>query len=253
MIEKVLSEAVAAAPGRTAAMLCELESGKTLYGYNANAVMPSASTIKVAIMAEAMRRAAAGGPALNAKITVPPEEKLEDSIIGLLEADSFSLADLTTLMIIMSDNTATNVLIKLLGMDNINAYAAELGLPATAVRRKMLDFKAAERGLDNTTSAADLAKLFMLIGNGKLPGSARMLDILLHQKQGAFRRRLSEDVKIAHKPGGLASLAHDAGIFFLPTGNYVFCLLADGAPNPACQEYIGETTLKLYNELTKGV
>ncbi|MEA4862492.1 MAG: serine hydrolase [Victivallaceae bacterium] len=253
MIEKILSEAVAAAPGRTAAMLCELESGRTLYEYNATVVMPSASTIKVAIMAEAMRRAETEGPGLDTQIAVPPEEKLEDSIIGLLEADSFSLADLTTLMIIMSDNTATNVLIKLLGMENINAYASGLGLAATVVRRKMLDFEAARRGLDNTTTAADLAGLFGLIGNGKLPGSARMLDILIHQKQGAFRRRLSDDVKIAHKPGGLATLAHDAGIFFLPTGNYVFCLLADGAPNPACQEYIGETTFKLYDELTKGV
>lgn len=252
MIENILADAVKSAPGRTAVLLRELASGRTLYQYNADAAMPSASTIKVMIMAEAMRQAETGVLKLDAEVTVPPSEKLEDSIIGLLEADRFRLIDLITLMIIMSDNTATNVLINLLGMNQINAYAAKLELPSTAVRRRMLDFEAAKRGLDNTTSASDLAGLFGMIGNGKLPGSARMVDILLHQKQGAFRRRLSEDVKIAHKPGGLANLAHDAGIFFLPSGNYTLCILADGAPNPACQEYIGETTFKLYNALTQG-
>ena len=253
MLKKILEERLKTAPPEmsVSVVLRELESGAAVFEFNPALQMKSASTIKVLIMAEAMRQLEAKLLNPNRHIIISDSEKLEDSVIGLLEVESLTLNDLLTMMIIVSDNTCTNVLIDLLGMNRINDFARVLGLKQTVLARKMLDFKAAAAGRENFTSAADLATLFFLIGRRKLPSSAKMLDILYHQKQGAFRRYLPEEVRIAHKPGGLPDIAHDAGIIRAGTADYVWCVTTSGASNSAGNELIGDLTKLIYDNLNK--
>ncbi|MDD4816721.1 MAG: class A beta-lactamase-related serine hydrolase [Victivallaceae bacterium] len=251
MLKKILRERINAAPPEmsVSAVLRELESGAVVFEFNPNCQMKSASTIKVLIMAEAMRQLEAKTLNPHRHIIIPDAARLEDSVVGLLEVESLTLHDLVTMMIIVSDNTCTNVLIDLLGMDRVNSFGQVLGLRQTVLARKMLDFQAAAAGRENLTSAADLASLFFMIGRRKLPASAQMLDILYHQKQGAFRRSLPEEIRIAHKPGGLSDIAHDAGIIRAGTADYVWCVTTSGAPNAAGCELIGDLTKLLYDNL----
>lgn len=143
-----------------------------LVSLGAEDCVSSASTIKTLILLAALRRAAEQALPLVQKIAVAQEQLLPDSAVfpqvlcAYNEAErtqretDCTLEELLTWMITRSDNTATNVLIDWLGMDAVNETARLLGLRHTVLRRKMLDFEAAQEGRDNTTSAADQYKIF---------------------------------------------------------------------------------------------
>jgi beta-lactamase class A len=125
------------------------------------------------------------------------------------------LLDLATLMIVVSDNTATNAVIDRLGLGRIEAAVGRLGLRGTALRRKMLDFAARDRGLDNWTTPEDTARLLarFATGEGLSRASAeRAGRILLGQQfNHKLAGRLPPGAALAHKTGELPGLEHDAG------------------------------------------
>ena len=125
------------------------------------------------------------------------------------------LLDLATLMIVVSDNTATNVVIDHLGLGRIEAAVGRLGLTGTALRRKMLDFAARDRGLENWTTPEDTARLLarFATGEGLSRSSAeRVRRILLGQQfNHKLAARLPPGAVLAHKTGELPGLEHDAG------------------------------------------
>jgi hypothetical protein len=128
--------------------------------------MPAASTVKVLISA-AMWCAVEEG-ALDPGRRLPAGDAPAPGGGGLLESfdagTALTLADLDILMLAVSDNAATNALMGVVGLDQVNALAARLGLTGTAVRRPMMDMEAAERGDDNTTCAGDMAALMAALG-----------------------------------------------------------------------------------------
>lgn len=198
-------------------------------------VFPAASMIKVPIMVEVMRQAAAGLLALDQ--TVEITSQVQTGGAGILKelrpGITMTVRELVTLMIILSDNTATNLLIDLAGMGSINTAIAGLGLHSTVLRRKMMDFEAARTGKENLTSAADLAHLFSGMANGtlRLPieYNELMLDILKRQQvRDKLPFYLPEEVIIAHKTGTLPGAEHDAGILFVPGGPWIICVLTAG-------------------------
>jgi len=143
----------------------DLTSGETFF-VNADTVFPQASSIKIPILLELLRQAQAGPEASGLKLDERVELKraLMTGGSGVLlrfgdGTSALSLRDLATLMIVLSDNTATNILIDRVGMDNVNGLLRELGLKETKLQRRMMDVEAgrASRENDRAHHVTDLA------------------------------------------------------------------------------------------------
>ncbi len=152
-------------------------------------------------------------------------------VIAHLSALPFTLRDLATLMIIVSDNHATNAIIDLVGLDRINAYIARAGWRDTTLHRRMMDFEARAAGRDNISSPRDTADMFVRLLRGDLaapPLTAVLLGILKAQQFGdRLPARLPPDTVVAHKTGSLPGIVNDAGILFLPAGPVVAAVFAN--------------------------
>lgn len=207
----------------------DLTTGEKLT-MNANMLFPSASMIKVPILYEIMRQAAAGSLSLEEMLTVSEEVRVGGAgILFELRPDiPMTIRELATLMIILSDNTATNMLIDRIGMTKVNQTMHKLGLTSTVLRRRMMDFAAAKAGRENQTSARDMAGLFEIILNSTtLPHeySTLILDILKRQQvRDKLPFYLPEETVLANKTGTLPGAEHDGGILFLQSGTYIISI-----------------------------
>jgi beta-lactamase class A len=138
----------------------DLRSGRTV-SRNADVVVPAASTVKPLVSIALWRAVAAG--TVDPKLRIPAGELPVPGGGGLAESmdaeTALCPADLDLLMLAVSDNSATNALIELLGFDAVNAEADRLGLAGTRVRRLMGDEVAIAAGRENTTTAGDLARM----------------------------------------------------------------------------------------------
>ena len=183
-------------------------------GVNEEEVFESASLIKLLILAELLQQVDEG------KISL--EEPLGGSTVGQL-AES---------MIIVSDNSATNLLIDQIGFEPINALAQDLGLKHTSLHRHMLDFEAKARGEDNYTSASDIVTLLSAIWQGRLlsPSSRRFALSVLERQQlnTKIPAGLPSGTRVLHKTGELEGIEHDAGIVVLSDGAFAVAVLTQG-------------------------
>jgi beta-lactamase class A len=200
-----------------------IETDEDHFGYQEDVRFPSASLIKVPIMIEAYRQAQAGRLNLSQKVSIPPEEKVGGMgvISHLSDPLEISLQDLISMMIMISDNTATNRVIQEIGMGSVNHLAQDLHCYQTRLERKMMDFEAIKNGKDNYTSASDMICFLkeVMIGQTLDERSKRAAySALLHQQFRTklpylIKESLSDDTAIAHKTGELPGMEHDAGIF----------------------------------------
>ena len=184
---------------------------------NADDVFPSASIIKLPILWTFFHAVDRGELDPADRWTLASEAAVEGTgVLRFLGAGLRpSLLDLATLMVIVSDNTATNALIGRLGIERVNADLAALGLANTALRRRMFDFDARARGLDNVTTPRDTARLLcrFALGDGLSPASAAQVRriLLAQQLNAGLPARLPFGTPWAHKTGNLPGLLHDAG------------------------------------------
>ena len=162
-----------------------------------------------------------------------------------------TIEDLCNLMIILSDNTAANILIKHLGIDNVNGYMHELGLKNTILGRLLFDEEADKRGARNIISANDVGILFELMWQGKLvspAASKNMLDILkLQQLNHKIPARLGEELIIAHKTGEDAGITHDAGIIY-SSKPFILCVLSENTDVVETNGFISALAYQAYLE-----
>jgi len=206
---------------------------------NADAIYPTASTIKIAVLAELYRQHERGS---GAKLGDLYTDNAKDGVgtEGILQAMSAGVSritnrDLALLMVSLSDNSATNVLIDRVGMDNVNAWLAQIGLERTRLRRHMLDVKAAQEGRENTSTPRELVTLLRAIHEGRVFGKAtteEFFKMLATEKSSYIPRRLPVDLMIANKPGSLDAVRNDAGIIFVPGRPFAIAVMttfaADG-------------------------
>jgi beta-lactamase class A len=139
-----------------------------------------------------------------------------------------TLRDLATMVVAVSDNSATNVLIDRVGMGNVNALMDSLGLKHTRLRRKMMDLKAAQEGRENISTPREMMTLLEDLSDGKLLNGELTKDFfqfLSMHKESFIPRELPEGVKIANKPGELEGVRNDSGVVFVENRPYVICVM----------------------------
>ena len=215
-LEKKISELVVSCEGRMAIVI-ETEAGSI--GVNQTEIFSSASLIKVPILIEGFRQSEKGQLNLYESIKVLETERVEGSgIIQALSADiQLKVIDLLTLMIIVSDNIATNMMIELLGMGEINNCMKWLGMEDSELNRKMMDFTALEKGIDNRTTASDMVACLKAIDKKNFLSSDNSTEILRIMQKQQFTNKLAaafdlEKVIVANKTGELPGVEHDCAI-----------------------------------------
>jgi beta-lactamase class A len=141
---------------------------------------------------------------------------------------SVTLRDLATMVVAVSDNSATNVLIDRVGMENVNSLMDSLGLTHTRLRRKMMDIKAAGQGRENISTPREMMRLLASLYQGKVLNKAMTDDfftLLSTHKGSDIPRDLPDGLKIANKPGELEGVRNDCGVVFLPKRPYGICVM----------------------------
>lgn len=233
-------------------IVCEPLSGSGSVRHRSDTRFESASLVKLPILVELARRIEAGE--VHAEDPMIFEERFRVEGSGVLKkrpaGGKYSLQQLAEWMITQSDNVATDMLLERLGMNTVEDAMERLGLRNTTVQRTIFDFGAIDRGRDNLISAADAATLLRGIGEGRLPRSEWMLEILTHTKRhDLIQKRLPSDLRVAHKTGQLQGVLHDAALVFLPEQAYVLVVLTQGAPEAEAEKFIQELSADVYHEL----
>jgi beta-lactamase class A len=190
---------------------------------------PQASSIKLAVLYELYRQAEEGRVDLG-ELTRPPLPRVGGG--GVLQelGDQVSLTwrDLAVLMMGWSDNEATNVLIDRVGMAAVNRRLDSLGLPATRLRRKMMDLEAARRGDENVSTPGEMRQLAerMYAGTGLSKERGRdMLKVAAVPKDSPFREPLPEGLVVADKPGSLEAVRCVTAVVDLPGRPYAVSIM----------------------------
>ena len=201
------------------------------YLLHENEVFPQASSIKIAVLAELYRQAQQGRLKLTDVYKVNASDLVADSRImnGLTPGvTQLTLRDLATMVAAVSDNSAANILIDRVGMENVNSLLDSLSLTHTRLRRKMMDLKAAGEGRENISTPSDMMTLLESIYRGQVLNKTLADDffnILSVRKNSWIPRDLPEDLKVADKDGELEGVRTNSGIVFLQNRPYIICVM----------------------------
>ena len=166
-----------------------------------------------------------------------------------------TVMDLVTLMIIFSDNTATNVLIELLGIEEINATIKKLGFEKTILRRKMFDLEKSRNGIQNYIAAGEVGRLLKMMYEGNLisrKASEKMISIMKNQQLASkipfYLKAIPDGPEIAHKTGEDRGITHDVGIIY-GKKPFVVCFCGNETDTPQFERLMADISLELYQEL----
>ena len=218
--EQRLHEIASRVDGVVGYAVLDLTSGDRV-GHLGGETFPTASTIKIAIVYELFKQAEEGKVRLAETITLDRGKAVGGTgVLVQMGTPTLSILDYATLMVTLSDNTATNVLIDRLGMENITARMKSLGLAHTLLRRHMMDAAAARRGDENVSTPDELARLLEIVSK-----NADAVTLLEKPKESRLRRGLPAGVRTADKPGELEGVRVDAGIVFAKNRPYILCVM----------------------------
>jgi len=207
--------------------ILDLTTGQK-YLLHADEVLPTASSIKIAILAEFYRQVQQGKLKFTDLYTLQSSDIVGGSgVAGALTpgVTRLTLRDVAALMISVSDNSAANIIVDRIGMENVNALLDSLGLTHTRLRRKMMDLKAATEGRENVATPREMMTLLEDLYRGKVLNkqlTEDFLNLLSIHKESYIPRELPEDLRIANKPGELEGVRNDSGIVF--TGSHPFVI-----------------------------
>jgi beta-lactamase class A len=222
-------------------------------------VFPTASSIKLAIVYELFKQAEEGRVRLDESIVLDRSKAVGGTGVLLhLGTPTLTIRDYAALMVTLSDNTATNVLIDRLGMDAINSRLQTLGLKSTKLRRHMMDTAAAQRGDENVSSPDDLVRLLQAmagphaseIDHGRMGAAITLLEL---PKESRLRRGIPAGVQVADKPGELDGVRADAGVVFVKNRPYAFVVmttfLRDESEGERAIEEMSRAAYQYFNRL----
>lgn len=204
-------------------IVVDLTSGEQVATRLAHEPLPTASAIKVPILYELLKRADEGSLALDVAKPLERSQVVGGSgVLQHLTNPSLSLRDFAALMMILSDNTATNVVIDAVGMTNVTARMKALGLGDILLRRKMMDDAAVKRGDENVASPASLLKATELLwkGEGLTPARRDVARDIMRLVPGAIRSAVPNRVVVYSKTGSLSGVRAETAIVDLPSAPF---------------------------------
>ncbi len=274
-----VEERTASFDGTVGLFIKDLSAGFEI-SVNPDTVFAIGSSIKIPILMTLYRAAGEGRLSLDAPVTVRPEDKTPGSGVlqHLDDPVTLTVRDLANLMILLSDNTATNLCIDLAGMDDVNSLLDAAGFTHTRLRRKMIDQEAAAAGRENTSTPREAARLMQLLYQGAgMPassdapagaattgGSAKPADlagildtaacrevlaVLKKPKDGVIRRYLPPEIPVAHKTGGLEGVRADVGIVLVPGRPYIFAGMTNYCVHDADGSMLAEVSRVVFEYL----
>ena len=238
--------------------------GRSSWFARADEPFHAASTMKVPVLVELYNQAHQGKLRLDDTLVIRNEfrsladgspyslDPSDDSETELYRAvgTTRTVAELCELMITVSSNLATNLLIERLGVDNIQRDVHSLGADGMKILRGVEDSKAFHQGLNNTTTARALAQLMSAIARGEAvdPASSRAMSAILERQ--TFNEGIPLGVppgtRMAHKTGEITRIQHDAAIVYAPRP-FVLVILTRGIENPKqSSALIATITRQLY-------
>ena len=239
--------------GAMGIVIRDLTDGRE-FTLNADDVFPTASSIKLPMLAELYRQSQNGtGAKLGDLYTFRKEDLVPDS--GIMEnltpgVSKVTNRDLAGMVVAVSDNSATNVLIDRVGMDNVNKMLDSLGLHTTRLRRHMMDLDAAKKGNENIATPREMAALIETIYRGKLLNKEMTDDffrLMTTKKESPIPRLLPDDLKIANKPGELDGVRCDSGLVFEKNRPYIISVMTTYARDEhAASDAIAQISLIAY-------
>lgn len=240
-------------PGKLTIYYKNLVTGEII-DQNGDVPMMAASVIKIPVLVEVFRQMQAGILKKDQLYVLKEEDKMPSCgcLNRMHEGLNLTVQDLYNLMIILSDNTATNILIRLLGgVEKINDSLAEMGYQVCRVNRLLFDQEAAARGIENYVSGIEIADMLEKMYRGMLideASSQEMLDILKSQR---LKNKMPFDfqgcVPIAHKTGEDDGITHDVGIVF-GSQPFILCCLSNETDCPAFNRFIQKFAWSVYQE-----
>lgn len=242
-------------PGSISFYYKNLVTGEELT-YREDEKMYAASVIKLYIMADAFYRIQQGELNPDQMVTMKKEYYVPScgAVAYMHEGLEVTVMDLITLMIIFSDNTATNVLIDLLGMDRINEEIHQMGMEQVWLRRKMFDLEKSRQGIQNQITAKQTGILLQRMYEGTLvdrASSQKMLSILKNQQLNGkipfYLHALDSSPDIAHKTGEDTGITHDVGIVYAKQP-FIVCFCGNETKVPVLERAMAEISLQLYQE-----
>ena len=250
-----LNQIAASFDGAIGIAVKDFTSGDVL-AVNADTIFPQASSIKVAVLIELLRQAQAGALKLEERVELHKTHFVGGS--GVLAnfgdgASSLSLHDLAVLMIVLSDNTATNILIDRVGMAKVNETMAGLRLSQTRLQRRMIDLDAERQGRENLSTPREMITLYDLLFHGKVldeKHTALALEILKIPKdlETTLVHGLPAGVAIANKRGELDGVRCDSGIVLLEGRPYAISVMTTyAADGDAAERTITEISRRVYS------
>jgi beta-lactamase class A len=242
-IDHRIQAAIRDFPGSVNLYAMNLDTGLS-YGLRADAPVPTASTIKLPIMVELFAEAEEGRLDWNQKLVLNDQDKISGSgvLTELSAGDALPIRDLMHLMIVVSDNTATNLILDRIGGNAVNVRMAQLGLKQTAVMRKIMqtrlfpdpNVKPHPEGLTDEgnkpgndrwgtgrSSPRDMVRVLQKLYRGELvskAASGEMIAVLKRQHDHDGIGRDKKDTVIASKSGALDHLRSDVAIVYSPHG-----------------------------------
>jgi beta-lactamase class A len=248
-------------PGRIGLAAWDLDEREPVT-VGAERTVHAASTIKVLVMLTALEEVRRGRLALDTELSLPKPEERAGGFGVLRELNSvhsLALGDVLTLMIVVSDNAATNAVIDAVGFDAISACARALGCTSTRVERRLMDVQAKGQ---NVTCALDQARVLDRLARGEaLPEelTSYALDVLSRQQiRDRLPAWLPEEAQCWNKTGELFALRHDVGLIGEDRPQAVVAVLTDQLTDersrrtyrggPACDR-IAAIGLKVYEAL----
>ena len=250
--ERVKSE-ISRFKGETAIIIKNLETGWE-FSHDRDKLFPAASLTKVPLMAASFLAAEQGRIRLDRKIALKSSDKLtgSGSLKNMPAGVTFSVERLIGLMIYDSDNTATNIVTNLVGIDYLNKAFKGFGLKNTKLSRKIADYKLRDKGVENYTTADDMNLLLEKMYTGRLVNkniSEQCMRLLkLTRANDRIPRYLPDEITVAHKTGLERGVCHDAGIVFTNNGDFIIVALTSHSnPNSnSSKEFIARVSLLAY-------
>ena len=237
-------------PGHIGFYYKDLGSGETVT-YHADEAIEAASVIKLMIMAAAFRQREAGLIDFDARCVIRPEDKMPScgALSYMHDGLEVTVGDLVSLMIILSDNTAANLMIDRLGIGTVNEEIRRLGLSGgTDLERKLFSAEDKALGLENHVTARDMGLFLEMLHSGRAvtpDASSRMLDLLgqqrLNGKMPFFLK--PRGIVCAHKTGEDEGITHDVGIIYARTPR-VFCFLSEKTDVPGAERALQDLALE---------